>query len=138
MRKHNPIHSFHSFNADVSSRRNEFEFWSSLNLTNNHTDVEHTFISCKWISCTGNSGGGIYYQKSDSRATLTIKKGEFYLCKATVSRGGGVYVDGINTIIIEETLFHTCTAAAQYNAGGGGVEIVSLQSAPNIEQTSFL
>ena len=124
-------------NSD-STCRDYCDFSSPVNLTENATHVEHTFISCKWTSCTGNSGGGIYYQKSDSRATLTIKKGEFYSCEASPNRGGGIYAEGIDTATIEDCLFYGCIAEAGNDYGGGAIQLWNIQQPFAVERTTFI
>ena len=90
-----------------------------------------------WRQCEAENGGGIYL-KADSTVSLTVNKGEFDSCKADPYRGGGIYVEGIGNMKIEDTLFLGCTAEAQSHLGGGGIEITSPQKSPQIHRCLFL
>ena len=100
-------------------------------------NLQHEFTSCKWISCNGESGGGIYL-KAGNTVTLSVIKGEFYSCKASPNRGGGIYAEGIKTLTIQESLFHKCIAEAKNDFGGGGIQLLSIQQPFIIQSTAFL
>ena len=124
-------------NSDTSCRDN-CEFSSHIDLTQNKTSVQHTFNTCKWLSCTADSGGGIFFQSSSSEATLTVTDSQFLSCKAIDTRGGGIHIIGSVTLTLKSTLFHSCTAVSNGDFGAGGVELDSLTSHPLISQCSFV
>ena len=136
VRKHEIITVSSSFLANSNCNNPAYTDCSFTQVNRTSLTTSASFTSCTWTNCQANNGGGIYL-KAGNTVTLTVTKGEFYSC-TSFYRGGGIYLEGIKTVTIEETLFHTCTAAAHNNAGGGGVEIVSLQGAPSIKHTTFL
>ena len=79
---------FHS-NSD-SSCRTDCEF-----TTTPHTLTSSaSFSSCKWISCTGENGGGIHLKaNNNSFITLSVMEGEFISSTAS-NRGGVIYAEG--------------------------------------------
>ena len=110
-----------------------------IDLTNTPYNrfTSFVFYSCLFRDCKANYGGGIYL-KAGSTVSLTVSKGEFYSCKAAPYRGGGIYVEGIGEVHIEDTLLFECIAEAQLEYGGAGIEMVSLQKPPRIESCAFI
>ena len=138
MRKHYVhSHTLSYSNSDTSCRDN-CEFSSQIDLTQNATSVQHTFTTCKWLSCTAACGGGIFFQSSSSEATLTVTDSQFLSCKATYSRGGGIYTFGSVTLTLTSTLFHSCSALSIGDYGSGGIELDSPSSHPHISQCIFV
>ena len=95
------------------------------------------FDSCLFSNCKAQNGGAIYL-KAGSAVTLSVTKGQFDSCKATSYRGGGIYAEGIKTVIIEESLFHTCVAAATNNYGGGGIQLWNIHQPFTVESSMFI
>ena len=75
---------------------------------------------------------------SNSAVSLTVTNGEFYSCKSTPQRGGGIYIEGIGDVHIKQTLFLECIAEATNAGGSGGIEMWTVQKPPQIEECSFL
>ena len=111
-----------------------------VNLTSTPYDAftSFGFISCLWKDCKASSGGGIFYQGTRTEASLTIIDGEFFSCKATTAHGGGIYAQGLNTIVVRNMLFSSCSAGGTPDYGGGGVEMVSITTPPKIHCCLFL
>ena len=75
---------------------------------------------------------------SDSTVSLSIQKSEFYSCRATGHEGGGIYTEGIGEVKVSHCLFYACTCASQYNYGGAGLEMWTIQNPPLVQDSSFV
>ena len=138
MRNHNQLFHNENYNGDSESCRKECEFTSQINLTDNTTHVDHTFICCTWRRCEASSGGGIFYQNNNPEASLTITYGQFFACIATDARGGGIFAEGLKTFTVHNALFSCCSAGGSPDCGGAGMEIESVTTPPTIESCVFL
>ena len=128
----------------IGADNHHFENTSAIVNDNTHKSPGHltlttsaTFTSCVWRKCEASNGGGIYL-KAGTAISLSVIKGEFYSCKSTPERGGGIYIEGIGDVRIKQTLFLECISEATNGAGSGGIEMWTVQKPPQIEECSFL
>ena len=73
-----------------------------------------------------------------SSVTLSVTNGEFYECKATSDRGGGIYCQGIGKVTVKTSFFSWCTCKANSDLGGGGIGVYDIQTQPHIECCDFV
>ena len=112
----------------------ECSFTQSTRLT---LSSSAAFTSCIWRECSALYGGGVCLNMSDSALSLSVIKGEFYYCSASI-RGGGIYAEGIGEVTVTNTFFFRCSAESSNGSGGGGIEMWNLQKLPRIDSSSFL
>ena len=137
VRKHTPLplslYDLSSNNSDSSCRDSCLFTLNPLTLSSSAT-----FASCVWRNCKADYGGGIYLNVSNSGVSLTVTKSEFHSCEADPYRGGGIYVEGIGSLQVRDSLFHKCSAGGFDDYGGGGIEVNTCGEYPLIEDTSFI
>ena len=49
-----------------------------------------------------------------------------------------MYAEGIQTVAVQDSIFHQCIAEAGTNFGGGGIELCNIQHPFTIESTAFI
>ncbi|KAH7816059.1 uncharacterized protein MONOS_2568 [Monocercomonoides exilis] len=77
------------------------------------------FNLCEWVGCTAECGGALYVH-DNQEATLTVLNSSFSNCKATKTKGGGIFGFNISEVAVNNSQFEKCTSAALQDDGGGG------------------
>ncbi|KAH7827693.1 uncharacterized protein MONOS_12177 [Monocercomonoides exilis] len=96
-----------------------------------------SFSSCEWDGCSSTKGGGIFCH-DNFQADLKVESSSFVSCKATSSRGGGIYALNIGKCLIYQTNFSLCTASGIFtDHGGGGVQIEEVTTQHIFENCIF-
>eukprot|EP00770_Monocercomonoides_exilis_P014726 MONOS_14672.1-p1 / transcript=MONOS_14672.1 / gene=MONOS_14672 / organism=Monocercomonoides_exilis_PA203 / gene_product=unspecified product / transcript_product=unspecified product / location=Mono_scaffold01046:50-3775(-) / protein_length=1242 / sequence_SO=supercontig / SO=protein_coding / is_pseudo=false len=95
------------------------------NTERNSTTETQNFMNAEWNGCSAPCGGALYVH-DNSNATLTVENSSFVKCKATSTRGGGIFALNIAECTVKHSKFVECSCIITDNYGGGGAEIEGL------------
>ena len=98
-----------------------------------------TFTSCKWNSCGASNAHGVAIISTSSSVTISIASCLFKDCTAD-KNGGAVYLSGINSLSVIDTLFQNCISkgSGENVPGGGGLYMSGSTSSLTILTSTFL
>ena len=109
-----------------------------LNAQNYPSITSFVFTSCKWQSCKGGTGGGIYSTKSGS--TLKVISCYFHDCYAENDFGGGIATEFLDNVYIYSSSFVACHGKQipNTNSGGGAVFLNDTKQCHQIHDCDFI
>ncbi|KAH7815288.1 uncharacterized protein MONOS_10705 [Monocercomonoides exilis] len=100
------------------------------------TTEGQSFLLCEWVDCTAPQGGALYVHENEN-TILTVENSSFTRCKASSTRGGGIFALKISECIVLHTTFVQCSAAATPDYGGGAITIENINIQPIVDDCSF-
>ncbi|KAH7819892.1 uncharacterized protein MONOS_1805 [Monocercomonoides exilis] len=115
---------------------NERRDWRIRNIDRLSTTETQTFKNAEWIECSADCGGALYVHDNPN-ATLTVENSSFVKCKATSTRGGGIYALNIGECTVKHSVFEECYCASSTDYGGAGAEVEELNVQVLFENCMF-
>ena len=98
----------------------------------------YTFQSCTFNGLSNSGNGGAITCSASSTSSwkpqLIIKQSTFNSCESSSGHGGGVYVEGVSSSLVDKTIFTNCKSLSQ---DAGAIFFTSF-GYPSISNTVFI